>query len=131
MDRACSVMSNACDPMDCSPPGSPVHGISQARILEWVTISSSRRSSHPGTECGSPAWQVDSLPLSHLGSPGGEGRLGKWCLTSCPFVRLSFSLLLVLSRVEIILALAASILMNSVHNCEGCIPKKMVCSGLS
>ena len=29
-----------CDPMDCSPPGSPVDGISQARILEWVVISS-------------------------------------------------------------------------------------------
>ena len=31
-----------CDPMHCSPPGSSVHGISQARILEWVAISSSR-----------------------------------------------------------------------------------------
>ena len=30
-----------CDPMDCSPPGPSVHGISQARILEWVAISSS------------------------------------------------------------------------------------------
>ena len=28
-----------CDPMDCSPPGSSVHGIPQARILEWVAIS--------------------------------------------------------------------------------------------
>ena len=34
-----------CDPMDCSPSGSSVHGISQARILEWVAISSSRGSS--------------------------------------------------------------------------------------
>ena len=33
--------------MDCSPPGSSVHGISQARILEWVAISSSRGSSWP------------------------------------------------------------------------------------
>ena len=33
-----------CDPMDCSPPGSPVHGILQARILERVAISLSRRS---------------------------------------------------------------------------------------
>ena len=33
------------DPMDCSPPGSPVHGISQPRALEWVAISSSRVSS--------------------------------------------------------------------------------------
>ena len=34
-----------CDPMDCSLPGSSVHGISQARILEWVAISCSRGSS--------------------------------------------------------------------------------------
>ena len=37
-----------CDPMDCSPPGSSVRGILQARILEWVAISSSRGSSQPG-----------------------------------------------------------------------------------
>ena len=36
-----------CDPMDCSSPGSCVHGISQARILEWVAISFSRGSSQP------------------------------------------------------------------------------------
>ena len=35
------------DPMDCSPPGSSVHGISQARILEWIAISFSRGSSQP------------------------------------------------------------------------------------
>ena len=36
-----------CDPMDCSPPGSSVCEISQAKILEWVAISSSRGSSWP------------------------------------------------------------------------------------
>ena len=36
-----------CDPVDCSPPGSSVHEISQARILEWVAISFSRGSSWP------------------------------------------------------------------------------------
>ena len=35
------------DPMECSPPGSSVHGISQARILEWVAMPSSRGSSQP------------------------------------------------------------------------------------
>ena len=35
------------DPMDCSPPDSPVHGIFQARVLEWVAISFSRESSQP------------------------------------------------------------------------------------
>ena len=36
-----------CDPMDCGPPGSSVHGISQARLLEWVAMSFSRGSSRP------------------------------------------------------------------------------------
>ena len=34
-----------CDPMDCSPPGSSVHGILQARIFEWVAMPFSRGSS--------------------------------------------------------------------------------------
>ena len=37
-----------CNPMDCSLPGSSVHGILQARVREWVAISFSRRSSQPG-----------------------------------------------------------------------------------
>ena len=36
-----------CDPVDCSLPGSSLHGILQARILEWVAISFSRGSSQP------------------------------------------------------------------------------------
>ena len=58
-----------CNPMDCSPPGSSVHGILQARILEWVAISSPGDFPNPGIEPESPALQVDSLPLSHQGSP--------------------------------------------------------------
>ena len=38
-------MSNSCNPLDCSPPGSSVHGILQARILGWVAISFSKGSS--------------------------------------------------------------------------------------
>ena len=41
--------------MDCSPPGSPVCGISQARILEWVTISSPGDLPELGIEPASPA----------------------------------------------------------------------------
>ena len=41
------VVSNSCDPMGCSPPGSPVHGILQARILECITIPFTRVSSRP------------------------------------------------------------------------------------
>ena len=37
-----------CDPMDCSPPGCSVHGIFQARILEWVAISFCRGYSQTG-----------------------------------------------------------------------------------
>ena len=39
------LCSTVCGPMDCSPPGYSVHGISQAKILEWVAISFSRGSS--------------------------------------------------------------------------------------
>ena len=42
-ERWRQVESDSCDPTDCSPPGSSVHGILQARILEWVAISTSRR----------------------------------------------------------------------------------------
>ena len=59
-----------CSPMDYSPPGSSVSGIFQARILEWVAISSSRESPRPRDGAhSSPALQADSLPLSHVGSP--------------------------------------------------------------
>ena len=51
-----------CDPMDCSPPGSSVHEIFQARVLEWVAISFSRGPSWPRVESGSPALQADILP---------------------------------------------------------------------
>ena len=45
---SCSVMSDSSWSMDCSLPGSSVHGIFQARVLEWVAIPFSRRSSRPG-----------------------------------------------------------------------------------
>ena len=48
--------------MDCSPPGSSVHGILQASIMEWVAISSSGGISRP-RDCFLH-WQVDSLPLA-------------------------------------------------------------------
>ena len=51
-----------CDPMNYSLPGSSVHGILQARILEYVAIPFSRDLPDPGIEPGSPALQADSLP---------------------------------------------------------------------
>ena len=62
-----------CNPMDCSPPGSSVHGISQARILEWVAISSSRGSSWPRdrthVSCVSCIGRWILYFLSYQGSP--------------------------------------------------------------
>ena len=61
------------DPVDCSPPGSSVHWILQARILEWVAISSSTGSSWPGDGNHSFLrllnWQADSLPTEPPGKP--------------------------------------------------------------
>ena len=58
-----------CNPMDCSPPGSPVHGILPGRGQEWVSMPSSRESPDPRTEPSSPALQADSLPTE---PPGGS-----------------------------------------------------------
>jgi len=70
--RACQSCLILCNFMSCRPTGCSVHGISQARILEWVAISSSRESSQFRDQThespASPALQADSLPLSHLGS---------------------------------------------------------------
>ena len=70
-----------CDPMDCSPPGSSVHGILQARILEWVALLFSRGSSQPGIEPRWPELQADPL----LPEPGGSpyNPLGR-CISIVP-----------------------------------------------
>ena len=57
-----------CDSMDCSPPGSSVHGILQARKLGWVAIPF-RRSSYPGIKPRSPALQANSLLPEPPGKP--------------------------------------------------------------
>ena len=51
-----------CHPVDCTLPGFSVHGILQARILEWVAISFFRGSHRPKDKPGSPALQADYLP---------------------------------------------------------------------
>ena len=58
-------------PMDYSLTGSSIHGILQARILEWVAMPSSRDPPDPGIQPLSPASPslTDCLLLSHLGSP--------------------------------------------------------------
>ena len=57
-----------CYPMDCSLPASSVHGIFQARTLEWVAFSSSRGFPDLRSEPGSLALQAESLPSETQGS---------------------------------------------------------------
>ena len=71
-----------CEPMDCSPPGSSVHGTLQARILEWVAMPFSRDLPHPGIEPGSPVspalaagvftTEPPGKPALLMGFPGGS-----------------------------------------------------------
>ena len=81
--HACSVCAKSlqscltlCDPMDCSPPGSSVPGILQARILEWVATPFSRGSSQPRNlthvSCISC---ISRHVLYHLGCPLFHGAL--------------------------------------------------------
>ena len=61
-----------CDPVDCSPPGSSIHGILQARILEWLPFPSPGDLPNPGIEPRSPALQADALPSD----PPGKSKQG-------------------------------------------------------
>ena len=61
-----------CDPIDCSPPGSSVHGTLQTRILEWVVMPSSMGSSQHRDQTQVSCISCiagNSLPLSHWGTP--------------------------------------------------------------
>ena len=68
--QSCLTLYNT---MDCILPGFSVHGILQAKILEWVAYSFSRGSSHPGMEPRSPALQVHSLLSEPPGQPKNTG----------------------------------------------------------
>ena len=73
--RACVLSLESCptlcDPMDCSQPGPSVHGLLQARILEWIVISSFRISSRPGDRTPHFLcllhWRAGSLPVAPPG----------------------------------------------------------------
>ena len=67
-------MYDSFDPMDYSPPESSVHGILQARVLEWVAMPSPDNHPDPGREhttLASPALQAVSLPIEPPGKPWG------------------------------------------------------------
>ena len=71
-----------CDPMDCSLPASSVHGISQARILEWVAISFSRGSSRPRDRTHVSC--IDRLVLYHWAM--GEAHLFVYSIPKPRFI---------------------------------------------
>ena len=71
-----------CNPMDCSPPGSSISGILQARILEWLPCPPLGDLPNPGIKpeslAFSPTLQANSLPVSHhQGSPRSSKRMNK------------------------------------------------------
>ena len=65
---SCWVMPNSCNAMDCILPGSSVHGFPKQEYWSGLPFPSLGDLPSPGIEPMSPAWQADSLPLSHLGS---------------------------------------------------------------
>ena len=79
--QSCLIL---CNSMDCSPPGSSVHGILQARTLEWVAITSSRGSSQPKIKPTSPMSPVLAsrfFTTSPPGKPQTASRHMKRCST--------------------------------------------------
>ena len=78
-----------CDPMYCSLPGSSVHGILQARTLEWVAILFSREFSWCFLHC-----QVSFLPLAPCGKPVLQSKRRQNFTSSCKRIALYLSCLL-------------------------------------
>ena len=75
-----SVVSDSCDSMNCSPTGSSVYGILQARILEWIAISFSRGSFWPRNRtwvfCFAGRWLTDWAKMDEHWRTDG---FGLWC----------------------------------------------------
>ena len=65
--RVAQLCPTLCNLMDCSPPGSSVYGVLQARILEWVAIPFSSDLPNLGIEPRSPALQEILYQLTHQG----------------------------------------------------------------
>ena len=80
--NVCCLVAKLCptlyNPMGCSLPRSSVHGLSQARIPEWVAISFSGDLPDPGIKPTSPALQADSYYWSHPGSPLVKNKHSKY-----------------------------------------------------
>ena len=72
-----------CDPTDCRPPGSSVHGIPRQEYWSGLPFPSPGDLPNPGIEPGSLAWQADALPLNHQGSyVAYPMKIQGWCWSS-------------------------------------------------
>ena len=88
MSEGIQLCPTLCDPVDCSLPGSPVHGIFQARILEWVAISFSKASSQPRDQTWVSHhrqilyhWVTQKAKKGYR--KGKESEVAQSCLTLC------------------------------------------------
>ena len=79
--KLAQLCPSLCNPVDCSLPGSTVHGILQARILEWVAISFPGDLPNPGIKPGSPTLQADALLSEPPGKPGPGRACIRWVRT--------------------------------------------------
>ena len=86
------------NPEDCSPPGSSVHGISQARILEWVAIFFSRGSVQPRDLAHSSFITGGFFPAGPLGKPNVKCMHG--IKKTLPFMMTLFVLWLPVCEIE-------------------------------
>ena len=70
--KSLQLCPTLCNPMDCSPPGSSVDGILQAKHWSGLSCPPSGDLSDPRIKAASSAGQADALPLRHLGNPDIE-----------------------------------------------------------
>ena len=84
LEVCCCLVTKLCSPlfhpMDCSLPGSSIHGISQARILEWVAISFSTGSSWPGSQTCITCISSKFLTTEPLGKPNNAYLVAMLCV---------------------------------------------------
>ena len=85
MSEVAQSCPTLCDPMVCSPPGSSIHGIFQARILKWVVISFSGRSSGPRdwTPVSHIVSQFSLSVVSNSATPWTAARQASLSITNC------------------------------------------------
>ena len=80
-DQLVQLYPTLCDPLDCSPPGSSVHGILQTRTIKWVAISYSNTGFPGGSEVKASASDVGDLgSIPGLGRSPGEGNVYYMCV---------------------------------------------------